>query len=244
MSSPLKVISFSLYGRNRDYYLGALANLELYARLLPDYTPVMYVGDSIPPNQLYNLKCAGAELKAMSGFREDWNATMWRFRALQMDAERVIFRDLDSRPGQREVAAVRAWEASNKGIHVMRDHPAHMATVLAGMWGCTREIADRLSDKIPDFSRLRPSNDYHEHVDQAWLEVNVWPMVAVHGLQHCSFWTKWYGRTEPFPTERVGNEFVGKAFKADGSSRYPEHDHIESLCSRCKCSINCERREA
>lgn len=241
MSSPLKVISFSLFGPDRDYFVGALANVRAYRQLLPDYTSVIYVGDSISQPAIDHLEDLGAIVFTMPGLREDWNATQWRFKALQMDAERVLFRDLDSRPGQREVAAVRAWEASGKGIHVMRDHPAHMAPLLAGMWGCTREVAEILAPLIPVFARLRPSNDYHEHVDQAWLEINVWPMVRDNALQHCSFWSRWYGPSEPFPTERVGNEFIGKAFKADGTSRYPEHDHIESLCSRCNCSIGCEK---
>ena len=44
-------------------------------------------------------------------------------------------RDLDDRLSHRKADAVKEWLDSNKMFHVMRDHPGHHITVLAGMWG-------------------------------------------------------------------------------------------------------------
>ena len=44
----------------------------------------------------------------------------------------VLFRDLDSRPSQREKAAVEQWLRSKHAFHVMRDHPGHDMAMLAG----------------------------------------------------------------------------------------------------------------
>ena len=51
----------------------------------------------------------------------------------------AIFRDLDSRPSQREVNAVNEWLQSKHPFHVMRDHPGHDLPMLAGMWGIKLE---------------------------------------------------------------------------------------------------------
>ena len=47
----------------------------------------------------------------------------------------VHFRDLDSRPSERELEAVSEFHSSRKTVHVMRDHREHRAPMLAGMWG-------------------------------------------------------------------------------------------------------------
>lgn len=238
-----KLISFSLYGSDSTYLVGAAENVRLYKELLPDYTCVFYVGRSVPATAWTRLVWAGAEVHFVEG-REDWGATLWRLQVLRdFDSlDRVIFRDCDSRPTDREVQAVRAWETSMKPIHVMRDHPAHHASVLAGMWGCSGSFAKTIADKVPTPDTIRMSNDYHEHIDQGWLEINVGPHLRAKSLQHCSYWTDWFGPSEPFPTERVGNEFVGAALKADGTSRYPDHVDLEALCLRCSCSIKCQKR--
>ena len=52
-----------------------------------------------------------------------------------LQVEVAMFRDLDSRPSQREVDAVHEWLQSKHAFHVMRDHPGHDLPMLAGMWG-------------------------------------------------------------------------------------------------------------
>lgn len=242
MTGSRKLISFSLYGKDDTYTEGAIENVIAYSDLLPDYECVFFVGRSVPGKYKTYLLALGAEVREING-REDWGATLWRLQVLRDEnLDRVIFRDTDSRPTPREIQAVRAWEASMKPIHVMRDHPAHMASVLAGMWGCSGTFAATVADRVPLTSDIRMSNDYHEHIDQAWLETHVGPHLRSKALQHCSYWTDWFGPSEPFPTERVNNEFVGAAFKADGSPRYPDHMDLEDLCRRCRCSINCQKR--
>lgn len=238
-----KLISFSLYGKDSTYTAGALMNVQMYGKLLPDYECVFFCGPSIPDGVKWNLALAGAEIRDING-REDWGATLWRLLILNEweSIDRVLFRDCDSRPTLREAAAVRAWEGSMKPLHVMRDHPAHMAPVLAGMWGCSGSFASTVSSHVPMLSQIKMSNDYHEHIDQAWLERYVGPHLKAKALQHCSYWTRWFGDSVAFPTERVGNEFVGAAFAADGSPRYPDHMDLDDLCRRCRCSINCEKR--
>ena len=49
--------------------------------------------------------------------------------------EVFLSRDLDSRLNAREAAAVAEFLQSGAGVHIMRDHPAHAAVMMGGMWG-------------------------------------------------------------------------------------------------------------
>ena len=46
-----------------------------------------------------------------------------------------LSRDLDSRFGKREAAAVEEWLQSGAAVHTMRDHPQHGVPLLGGLWG-------------------------------------------------------------------------------------------------------------
>ena len=67
------------------------------------------------------------------------NPLVWRFLPLiDVQVDHFMSRDLDSRINPREVAAVRQFYSpahKNKSAHFMRDHPAHNAFIMGGMWG-------------------------------------------------------------------------------------------------------------
>ena len=57
----------------------------------------------------------------------------WRFfPSLDPQVDVMVSRDLDSLISAREAAAVQEWLASDKQIHVMRDHPHHGTVMLGG----------------------------------------------------------------------------------------------------------------
>ena len=63
----------------------------------------------------------------------------WRFEpAGEEDVDVMISRDTDSRLNLREKFAVEEWLESDKGFHIMRDHPHHGYPVLGGMWGANK----------------------------------------------------------------------------------------------------------
>ncbi len=77
-----------------------------------------------------------SELKVFSvhaGKDPGWENGIKYLVFLQVDT--FFSRDLDSRINHREVAAVREFLSSDKSVHVMRDHPAHVAYMMGGMWG-------------------------------------------------------------------------------------------------------------
>lgn len=225
----MNVISYTLfraYGRPLDpmYTIGALANARIAARLYPEWRCRFYIGKHVPDSvtaQLWNMD--NVDVVDMAGAPEDWSALMWRFATmLDGDVERHMFRDTDSRPDEREAAAVAEWIGSGYEFHIMRDHPEHSVPMCAGMWGCTRAGAARVVDSLP---RAEVVDNF---TDQTWLAKYVYPVALKSVLVHDSTDKVWPGETprrfsvkrEALPYEQ-GWRFVGQAFTAAGLPRIP-----------------------
>lgn len=134
----------------------------------------------------------------------------------------ALFRDLDSRPSERERDAVKEWLASKHILHVMRDHPAHDMPILAGMWGVklngmtgVREAFRAIFlDIFKKSSTYLTTNEDHEvgSQDQSLLETYIWPVFRALTLQHDSYHCQRFGKSRPWPTRRLEsspNNYVG-----------------------------------
>lgn len=219
----MKVISFSLFGDDRLYAVGAVENARLAAEHYPGWTCRFYVGASVDPAMVQQLTDAGAQIFHCGERPEDWTALSWRFDSLAEAAiEAHLFRDCDSRPDAREAAAVREWLESGADFHIMRDHPEHYLPMMAGMWGCTARGAARIVGV-----RGKPTLNPHRHDDQVWLRDQVYPIARTDACIHDDFHHFPAERARPFPTVREqaadGWRFVGQGFDADGAQRYPQH---------------------
>lgn len=214
----MRVISFSVFGSDRLYSVGAVANAEMCRELYPGWLCRFYAGRSVHRGDLEDLAaCRNVEVVDMPG-PEDWSALFWRFLSLADPAvEFHLFRDADSRPCRREAAAVAEWLDSGRRFHIMRDHPKHWIEILAGMWGCTREGADQVAGLLPD-----PLWNSQPYVDQWWLRDVVYPVARDSVLVHDSHGHIPGEDHRPFPTPRDPPwQFVAQGFNADGSLRIP-----------------------
>ena len=127
-----KIISFSLWGDNPKYTIGAIKNVELSKTIYPDWICRFYCGKSVPSDIIEKLKSYdNVEVIEMD---EDgnWSGMFWRFYACE-DADVMITRDTDSRLSFREKFAVDEWLNSDKDFHIMRDHPYHNVLILGGI---------------------------------------------------------------------------------------------------------------
>ena len=100
-------------------------------------------------------------------------------------------------------------------VHVMRDHPAHAAVMMGGMWGARvdatrakfrRAFTKLFKDRLAYVSRLKGG------WDQVALQRYVWPWAKRNTFAHDSYTCKRFSYTHPFPTRRlegVGN-YVGE----------------------------------
>jgi hypothetical protein len=154
------IISYSLWGKEPMYTIGAIRNAELAEEIYSDWICRFYVGDDVPEDIVDELKSFdNTEVITMPHKENDWEAMFWRFYAVTPDAEFVIFRDTDSRLSMREYEAVLEWQLSQKSLHIMRDHPYHSEAIMGGMWGCrpretistiNREIYALIADNVFD----------------------------------------------------------------------------------------------
>jgi len=199
----MKLITFSLWGQDPKYLIGALRNAELAQEIYPDWTCRYYVGASVPFSIIYQLETMpNVQIVRKPDFG-DWRGMFWRFEpASEDDVEVMISRDTDSRLSYREKAAVDEWLQSDKGFHIMRDHPYHNFPVLGGMWGVKNGIVPQMKEMISDFSQ---QDEYG--TDYKFFAQSVIPYIKDNVLVHDEF----FGGNS-FPTPRNELEFVGQVF--------------------------------
>jgi len=200
-----KIISFSLWGNNPKYTIGAIRNAELAKEIYPDWTCRFYVGKSVPIGIINVLsKSPNTEVVFMDE-QGDWTGMFWRFYACE-DSDIMVSRDTDSRLSLREKSAVDEWLNSDKDFHIMRDHPYHTTEILGGMWGCRNGFLKNIKNLINEYTK---GNFWQ--VDQNFLKEKIYPKVINNSLIHDSF-LNFEKEKNKFPTERKNKEFVGDVF--------------------------------
>ena len=221
-----KVISFSLWGDNTRYTVGAVRNAELAQKVYPDWECWFYIAASTKVSSPW----VAAQLGMMDNCRVievdeegDWDAMCWRFLpAGDPDVDVMISRDCDSRLWFREKAAVEEGLESDKLFHIMRDNAQHTTPILGGMWGVRGDKLKDIASYIKDFHR---SKNYWQ-MDQEFLRDIVYPLVREDSVVHDEFFEK-----NPFPYPRDEKHFVGQAY--DGNGKILDDDeHFEEFTER------------
>jgi hypothetical protein len=200
----MNYLSFSLWGDNPIYTIGAIKNAELWKIIYPDWKMIVYYDDTVPEDIILKLDELGVE--TIKNDTEIYGC-FWRFLISDRDdCEYAVFRDCDSRISIREKMAVDEWINSKKTIHVMRDHPAHATPfgtnglgVLAGMWGIKGNVIP-FKEMILKF--LIGKTNYYG-IDQTFLKT-IYLTFENDKISHDEFFEK-----NPFPIKREPGEFVG-----------------------------------
>ena len=200
----MKYVSYSLWGNNPIYCIGAIKNMNQIKEIYPDWQMIIYYDNTVPEQYIQELKDGGVICVDVTG---ESYGMFWRFFTADLpDCEYVIFRDCDSRLSIREKAAVDEWILSKKSIHVMRDHPAHRIPygntglgILGGMWGIKSGIIPLtdLINKYPKSKELQYGND------QTFLK-SIFSIFQDDRCTHDEFF-----ENKPFPIKRNPGEFIG-----------------------------------
>ncbi len=200
-----KLISFSLFGKDPKYLVGAVRNLELQQEIYPGWTCRFYTSSNVPKETVRLLQDNGAEIVPMKeSFLDIIVNRCWRLLALEeKDLEAVIIRDADSRLNLREKRMVDEWLASGKACHIIRDCPYLLKwPIMNNSWGMRGGYLpmQKLQKKL-GFMRYR--NDEH------FLTDKIYPLIKDDVLIHSSYMR--------FPGETVISSppdtyFVGQAY--------------------------------
>lgn len=214
----MKIISFSLWGNNKKYTIGAIKNADLAERFYPGWICRFYCANSVPNDILQELQKRKNTQVIILNDLGNWKFTTNRFFPMsESGVEYMLSRDTDSRFSQREIDAVNAWLASGKSAHIMRDHPYHGGfPMLAGMFGIKGGI-------IQNVKALLSLHNVQEqyHFDQIFLSKYIYPFIENDVLVHDEFFSN-----NPFPTKRIMDEFVGQPFNHDDSVCDPNHNKV------------------
>ena len=215
----MKIIAFSLWGDNPKYTVGAIKNADIAEELFPDWTCRFYIGKSVPEDILNQLREKNNTQIVQMDEDGDWSGMFWRFHPCsEDDVDVVLSRDTDSRLTQREKDAIDEWLESDKGFHIMRDHPWHAAPILGGMWGCKKGTLTEMSSLIDSIQK----GDFWQ-VDQIFLRDYIYPLVKDKAFVHDDFFEK-----KPFPTKRNNLEFIGEVYDENDNTN---EEHREVLRS-------------
>lgn len=210
-----KVISFSLWGDNPKYTIGAIRNAELTPIIYPGWISRFYCGESVPNDIIKQLISLPNTEVVMMGVDGDWTGMFWRFYACE-DSDVMLSRDTDSRLSNREKLAVEEWLESDKDFHIMRDHPYHNTEILGGMWGVRNGKLSNIKDLIEQYTK----GDFWQ-VDQNFLREKIYPLVVDSSFTHDSY-LNYSTNSKQFPSERIDREFVGDVFD-ENDVRHPEY---------------------
>jgi hypothetical protein len=180
--APAKVVSVSLFGRNKKYIRGAQKLANSILKNLPEWRLVFFVGNSVPLKIKNALIATNATL-IMVNEAEDLSAAAWRFRTWELgNPDYVIFRDSDSIVSSREARAVVQWVESGMVAHIIRDHPLHSAKILAGLWGLRPKETEWFAEEVKGFNFLDTYGS-----DQEFLANSIYPRISTKSMVHASF---------------------------------------------------------
>jgi hypothetical protein len=223
----MKLISFSLYGNNPKYTIGAIKNSELREKFYPDWEMRVYHNDSVPNYVLDELKDNNVVL-VNTGVDENVCNAMWRFApASEEGVEYFISRDCDSRLFERDVAAVEEWIASGKDFHIIRDHPGgHAWEISAGMWGAKGGFIENIKEKMDQY--IQTSSWVTDRaVDQRFLQEIIYPQAVTSLFVHDEYFN-YEGIGTPIKRDRKLDDFafIGEPFDENDNQLENHRDMI------------------
>jgi hypothetical protein len=195
-----KVISFTLFGYEPKYYIGAEKNVEVNQTLLPDWNTVIYYHPEMTRmDSVEKLSSMGATLIDVSDIIIG-NKTpkdfpfFWRFLAFLND-DITLVRDLDSRVSDREVEYINRWLKNGKDYFIIRDHPWH-SPVPSGLYG----IKGKKVEFENHFNSFVGNSDLRWGTDQEILHEYM-KDIPLENVEYCGF-----DRPETY-IPRVNKEF-------------------------------------
>ena len=183
-----RVLSFTLYGTDPRYNVGAVKNAVLAARIYPEFKARFYFGSDVPRQTITTLGLMpNVEMFKVDGYHGQFS-NAWRFLAFSdPEVEIAIMRDTDARLTARERIAVNEWIESGIKYHSMKDHlTGHKSfPINAGMWGGHTDELRHMKELMQDFVNKKIENSFA--ADQLFLARYVAPIVYKNMMIHDTF---------------------------------------------------------
>jgi len=214
-----KYVSFSLWGDEDIYNIGAIRNAQLMKEIYPGWKMIVFHDVTVPDSTIKELNKLDVITKDVTSL--DLYGMFWRFLVIDYDdCELAIFRDTDSRITEREQDGVLEWISSKKTLHVIRDHPAHRIPfgndqpgILGGMWGIKGNVLP-IKEMI---TKYHHDKDLRYGSDQNFLKV------VYNVFQNDMFLHDEFSGGNKFKLDRINGSFIGERIDVNDKPLYDDH---------------------
>jgi hypothetical protein len=235
MGETMKVLSFSLYGDNPKYNIGAIKNSELHKDFFSDWEMRVYYNSTVPTSTLKQLEKNGVNI-IDTKIDKDRQNSLWRFYpAGDETIDYFISRDCDSRIFERDVLSVNQWIESEKPFHIIREHPwGHTWVINAGMWGCVGGFIENIEKSIEQYLITSKWANVRE-VDQWFLKECIYPVVKDYSFVSDEF-INFEGTSVPINRDRKLDDFafIGEPFDENDNQEHNYRDLIKQYYNQRK----------
>ena len=215
-----EVWSYAIYGDDYEkYYQPMIANITL-AKALGVHL-VINTNEASEDNVrdfFFDYK-NDIQLIVYSGKVAELFPKVLRFLTVdKLQSSFYFFKDSDSIVNQKEISIMRHWISSlNPVALIIRDHPLHIAPIMAGMIGMTRNTALVVSASARDCfgTDLRQSNNSYSY-DQDWLAEKIYPLISKQSLIATSYFYFAHENYIAIKKEHYEKDCIGaQAYKKD-----------------------------
>jgi len=249
----MNIISFSLWGNNLKYTIGAIENAKLAKSIYPEWLCYYFIDSKVPQNIINELSSFDNVVitiieddNTINSYNNSINhntqfnhnnhtAAFWRFMSLETEADVILIRDTDSRLSIREKILVDEFIISDKKIHTIKDHPGHLdAKIMAGMWGIKKDTIHNIRERIDVFLNSEQHHGIVYGADQKFLE-SIYDEYNDQILKHNPF------QDEIFNAPRIGFEFIGQVYDEHNNPHLGYAKELEELILNKNCFRNCDK---
>lgn len=221
-------ISMSLFGYDKKYINGALANCKLLPEIFPNSQLVFTVPQNYDPeiiqkllnhnnvkvikkNSTIPLKTQFLQPKFSKNIHETYGLVARFFSADNQPQTLLSVRDCDSRLCQRDRVLIDSFANSQAKFHIIRDHPSHLKyRVRGGMWSIKNPPNFTLH--FYDWLKTTKHSDHDKAFDEQFLN-DIIPRLNFSTLIH-SVEDPNHSKTVPYNSNF---EFIGQTFAFDGT---------------------------
>ena len=230
----LNVCSFALIYNKDEHVTGALRNVLLAKKLLPNWTIRVYVSSNLPEMTYHVLASYGAQIILVNETEVTIKPIYLAYLvADDPNVTRFIVRNVTHRLSPRQTRLINDWQLSDHAYHTIRDRPWHSDMALVpDLFGAVREhLYHRLNTSMFDIILGATQEERIDDV-RGLLNDVIWPVIKEDVLSHDSVAAdKWTGSV-PFnkthfdtmkigqPTSQHEQEFDGDVTEIKDEDKY------------------------
>lgn len=178
--------SYSIYGEDYDkYYFPMIENIRLSkeANALIVISTNSFYEASV--RSFFSPFLSDIKLIVFEGGLSETFPKLLRFMAVELiDADFYFFKDSDSIVTKKELEIMQNWiDNADADALIIRNHPMHIAPIMAGMFAIKRDLSSFLTDSIKNcFKRNKPIFYSKYGYDQSWLAKHIYPKIIKRAL--------------------------------------------------------------